>query len=391
MGLLIIATHPVQYHAPVFRYLHNTLNLDLTVIYGSNRGAVSYLDKEFGVKLSWDIDLLSGYRHYFLKNEHKDIEIKKGVVCEGGLERLMDLINPSAVLILGYSANIYQRAWLHAKKRKWPVFFRMETYDEPHHKLFHRGWVRDSVLRMIYKKTQAFCYIGDASKRHYQRLGVRDENLFFSPYAVENATFRRDEISRDELRKSQRRKLGIESFSRVILYSGKLIPKKNAEIILHALSFMSQEELGKIAVLYLGDGPRKADLQRIARRTPSLKVIFCGFQNQTQLSSFYHAADMLVLPSRYKETWGLVVNEALAHGLPCVVSNRVGCASDLIEKGVTGETFEAGDAGALTKAIKRVCAYAGEAETQKKCKEKVAPYSIASASFGVFQAYQKIL
>ena len=95
-------------------------------------------------------------------------------------------------------------------------------------------------------------------------------------------------------------------------------------------------------MLFLGSGGLQDGLQTLARKTPATTAHFLGFQNQTQLSQYYHAADMLVLPSLFSETWGLVVNDALHHGLPCIVSDAVGCAPDLIENGVTGAVFENG-------------------------------------------------
>ena len=83
----------------------------------------------------------------------------------------------------------------------------------------------------------------------------------------------------------------------------------------------------------------RGTLVELANHTPKVRAIMAGFQNQTQLSRFYHAADVFVLPSRVGETWGLVVNEALHHGLPCVVSDRVGCAPDLVIPDETGEIF----------------------------------------------------
>jgi glycosyltransferase involved in cell wall biosynthesis len=118
---------------------------------------------------------------------------------------------------------------------------------------------------------------------------------------------------------------------------------------------------------------------------------FAGFQNQTQLSPYYHAADLLVLPSRDSETWGLVVNEALHHGLPCVVSDAVGCAPDLIAAGSTGEVAVAGSINSLAAAIRRATPLTGRSEIREACRRHVTRYSVSDAAEGIARAYQRVL
>src|SRR5207249_8276448 len=105
-------------------------------------------------------------------------------------------------------------------------------------------------------------------------------------------------------------------------------------------------------------------------------------------SRFYHAADLLALPSLHSETWGLVVNEALHHGLPTVVSDAVGCAPDLIDAGETGEIFAAGSVPELTAALLRCCRLTGTRQVRLRCRAKVEGYTIAKAAEGIAAAYE---
>lgn len=82
-------------------------------------------------------------------------------------------------------------------------------------------------------------------------------------------------------------------------------------------------------MLYVGSKPLEKNLRSVTANIPDLKVHFAGFKNQLELPPYYLAADALVLPSnRQGETWGLVVNEALQAGLPCIVTDAVGCSVD---------------------------------------------------------------
>jgi glycosyltransferase involved in cell wall biosynthesis len=117
------------------------------------------------------------------------------------------------------------------------------------------------------------------------------------------------------------------------------------------------------------------------------RAVFAGFLNQTEISRAYVAADCLVLPSDYGETWGLVVNEAMVHGLPAIVSDRVGCGPDLVENGVTGRVVPFGDVGSLARALLETSAD-GEAreEMGRRARGRVASYSAARAVEGTVAA-----
>jgi glycosyltransferase involved in cell wall biosynthesis len=132
-------------------------------------------------------------------------------------------------------------------------------------------------------------------------------------------------------------------------------------------------------------------LEAAASRAPQVRVRFPGFQNQKRISPYYHASDLLVLPSRRLETWGLVVNEALHHGLPCVVSDSVGCGPDLISSGITGEVLETDSVEALAAALSRASTLAGSVNVREACRQRVAGYSIDKAAQGIAEAYESAL
>jgi glycosyltransferase involved in cell wall biosynthesis len=112
----------------------------------------------------------------------------------------------------------------------------------------------------------------------------------------------------------------------------------------------------------------------------NVRATFLGFCNQSRLPGVYAAADLLVLPSDSTETWGLVVNEAMACGTPCVVSDDCGCAPDMISPG-TGRSFRTGDVQALAAAIEAVMddPQGLEAALLAKC----AAYSTHAAAAGI--------
>ncbi len=134
----------------------------------------------------------------------------------------------------------------------------------------------------------------------------------------------------------------------------------------------------------VGDGALRPEIEAAVAQSGA-PVSLLGFFNQSQMPEAYALADALILPSQ-AETWGLVVNEAMASGLPAIVSTAVGCAPDLIESGSTGETFIAGDIAGLCDAVERILPILGVSTTQQALHERMRTYSLDTAVQGTLQA-----
>jgi glycosyltransferase involved in cell wall biosynthesis len=233
--------------------------------------------------------------------------------------------------------------------------------------------------------------IGRRSSEHYRRLGAPDWKMVESPYCVSTLPFLCEERDRERLRSESRRELGMATSDIGVVFAGKLSVRKGVHVLVEAAKSLPEILRRKIVLLFLGAGQERDALQAACEKTPAVRACFIGFRNQTELSPYYHGADLLCLPSIESETWGLVVNEALHHGLPCVVSEAVGCAADLIEPGVTGEIAANGEAASLAAAIERAARLAGDAETRARCRAKVATYTVERAAEGIAQAYWSVM
>ena len=136
--------------------------------------------------------------------------------------------------------------------------------------------------------------------------------------------------------------------------------------------------------VFVGDGELDGRLRETANQM-NAPVSLVGFKNQSELPAIYAAADVLVLPST-QESWGLVVNEAMACGTPAIVSNAVGCADDLIETGDTGYRYRVGDIDSLAAAIKAMLSTAASDGVRQALKEKMRHYSLRIAVAGILAA-----
>jgi glycosyltransferase involved in cell wall biosynthesis len=390
MSLVVIETHPIQYHAPVYRALQRDFGIPVTVVYGSDFSVAGYRDREFGASFAWDTDLVSGYAPVFLSRVTEGGARSDVEVTTRGLRQALRDAAPSAVMLVGYSPRFHQQAFLTARRAGYPIFFRGETNDEARERGALKTWARDRALRWLYQRCDKLLYVGQRSLRHFQQLGCPDDKLVFSPYCVDTAPFQIDENARDRLRGPTRATLKIGADKKVIVFSGKLSARKGPELLLRAIKQLPVETRDRIVVLFLGSGDRQESLEILAQQRPSITTHFLGFQNQTQLSRYYHAGDMLALPSLLSETWGLVVNDALHHGLPCSVSEAVGCAPDLIEPGVTGAAFATGSVEALAAAIGEVLPLTNRADTRARCREKVSDYTVEKAAAGIAAAFSTV-
>jgi len=386
--LCVIETHPIQYHAPVWRQVQQVHGIPVTAIYGSNFSVAGYRDREFGATFQWDTDLLSGYSPMFLSKVSEGGARDDQAVTTRGLAEALRRVQPRAVLSVGYSPRFHSDAFRTARRARLPVLFRGETTDHAQRRGLLKSLARDTALRWLYRRCAALLHVGRRSREHFRRLGFDTDQRHFSPYCVDTTPFRTDETARAELRGPTRRELGVADDQRVIAFCGKLSPRKGPDLLLDALRQLPARDRARCVLLLVGDGELKGELLARAAAEPAITVRPVGFQQQRELSAYYHAADLFVLPSRQGETWGLVANEALHHGVPAVVTEAVGCAPDLIEPGRTGEVCAADSAEALAAAMQSAWPLMGEAAIRAVCRERVAGYSISRAAAGIAAAYR---
>lgn len=387
MSLLTISTHPIQYHVPVFRLLQSKFGIPVTAIYGSDFSVAGYHDTEFGLEFAWDVDLLSGYTPIFLSRVADGGARSLKTLSPHGLNRILTQINPSVVLLSGYSPQFLRWGFWHAWRAGFPLLFRGETTDHALPRGPIKHWIRDRFLKWFYQKFDCLLYIGQHSFDHYKRMGFEGQKVIFSPYCVDTGAFCVKDSDRDLLREPTRQNLRIRDDQIVILFSGKLVPRKAPNLLLTAVKELPSDIREQIVVLFVGDGSMRTALEMFAGGAPAIQGRFVGFTHQHSLSRYYHAADLFVLPSIVGETWGLVTNEALHHGVPCVVSSKVGCAPDLIVPGLTGEIFESGYVNSLRCAIQRALRLIGREEVRVLCQHQVDNYSVEKAAEGIARAY----
>lgn len=341
--LAVLVSHPIQYHAPLYREIARRGDVDLTVYYCSDQGATEKVDAGFGVSFKWDVPLLEGYKYVFLKNYsfRPNPDTFFGLVNPGIISELMKG-RYDAVWVHGYSLMSNWFAFLGAWISRTPLLFRGETVLREG----RPGWVRFIkyiVLKPLFGGTAAFLTIGSRSEEFYRHYGVPKEKMFFTPYAVDNEFFMGESERFRAQKERLKKKWGIPSHARVFLFVGKLIERKRPLDVLRAFKGIAQEDA---ALMFVGDGALRGELEQFAKEHRIKNVIFAGFKNQSELPEFYGIADVFVLPSLH-EVSPLVINEAMCAGLPILVSDAVPSAVDFVKPGENGYVFQVGNVDAL--------------------------------------------
>ncbi len=359
--LAIITTHPIQYNAPLYRILSERGTISIKVFYTWGESVLKdKYDPGFGKSIQWDIPLLEGYEYQFVENisTNPGSHHFKGIQCRDLNEQINNW-QPDALLVYGWSYSAHLSC-LRYFKNKIPLFFRGDStlLDSPS---FLKSIIKNIVLKWVYSNIDYALYVGENNRQYFKQYGIKENQLIYAPHVVDNNCFV-DLTGEYNQRASQwRLDLGIKENDLVFLFAGKFESKKNPELLINVFKKLS-ETRKNCHLIIVGDGILKNKLIELSNpslnnsATQRLNIIFLPFQNQSMMPIVYRLADVFVLPSQGPgETWGLAVNEAMACGKGIIVSDKVGCAPDLIEQGVNGFVFESQDESDLLRKMGMFC------------------------------------
>src|ERR1700682_185238 len=347
----LLAGSPMYYQVPLYRRLAREPKIEFTAIFCSNGGGRPH-DAGYGSPVTWDADLLSGYKSLFLARSSRnpiggtfltlrDFDVI-GRIREGDYD---------VVWLHGYNYLTNQLAALTQIVRGKPLLFREEQT------LIHRRPLWKSAIKAVWLRTlfaRGFAiYIGSQNKKWFQSFGVPESRMFFVPYAADNDLLQADADRFGRTRSALREAFNLPAEGvPVSLFVGRLVAKKQPSLLLDAYAKVRREL--PCALMIVGSGDLELSLREKVAREQIPDVHFAGFLNRTQISRAYVAADIFVLPSREHETWGMVVNEAMNFSLPIVVTDKVGCADDLVRDGENGFVVSSEDSSDLLDRLRQL-------------------------------------
>lgn len=370
--LAIITEIIAPYRIPVFNAGALRPELDLHVIFLSENDPSLRQWRVYKEEIKFQYEVLPSWRQRLGRH---NLLINRGVFS--ALNRL----RPDAVLCGGYNYTASWQAAFWAKSNRVPLLLWSESTALD----LRRGhppveFVKARFLSMC----QAFVVPGKSSFRYLQGLGIGTKKIFTAPNAVDNALFAAlaEEARRDQSQVRTRHSLP----ARFFLYVGRMVAVKGVFELLEAYAQLDPEVRRQIGLVFVGDGPGLMKLKEAAAGIEPGTIQFAGFVHREELAEFYALSDALISPT-HSDTWGLVVNEAMACGLPVIVSNVAGCSEDLVKDGWNGFVVPALAPDQLALAMARVAADAGlRSEMGSNSRKRIAEYSASEWAEGVVSA-----
>ena len=346
--LAFVSTHPIQYKVPIYRHLASRPGLAIEVVFENGLGSTYPADLGFGGAMKWDLPLTDGYPNLIL-NELGPEKTRKGRYRISTAYRLYLFLKQhsfDAIHICGYSSLIDRLAIIYAVCLGIPILFHPEGNDSNRKRRPGFDFLRAFLLKNLYRRLYRYCSIGTKSLEHFFAHGGQAHQVIDTPYCVDNDFFRWQEASLPS-KNQLREKHGFRGSDFIFLFCAKLIDRKDPLTLIKAFIEVAKNR-PTAHLVFVGDGPLRADMMEAIPIELKEKVRLEGFKNQTEISAYYKLSDILILPSKF-EMWGLVVNEGMNFGLPAIVSEGVGCREGLIREGVSGYSFPIGDSPSLSK------------------------------------------
>ncbi|MRI02116.1 glycosyltransferase [Kriegella sp. EG-1] len=352
--IIFINSHPIQYFAPMYAFM-NTNGQKTDAWYCSDDSLKGDLDKEFGVKVKWDIPLLQGYEYRFFKNYSWKPSIFKGFfgLINLGLIRQLFREEKSVFVVHGWNYCTHFLVLMLGKLRGHTICLRNDMPLK--HETYKKGWnqpiKRFGLKYIVFPRIDYFLYVGTQNQLFYKSYNIDEKRLITSPYAVDNDRFTNEFKKLKEEKCIIKKNLNIPNSDKVIVFSGKLIDKKRPLDLLQAFKNLDVVDCW---LIFVGEGNLRVEMEEYINEHQLKQVILTGFVNQSEISEFYTIGDVFVMCSYLSENWGLSVNEAMNFDLPLILSDLTGCSDDLVIEGENGYVFETGNVADLTDKLKKV-------------------------------------
>lgn len=261
----------------------------------------------------------------------------------------LEEIDPDCVVVAGYGHAAMRDAakWAVRQGKKTILLSESQTLDRPRNPVKERlkaHWIKENISAVFASGARAAQYM--------ESLGFPMARIWRGYSTVDNAYFS-EQAGRVKLQQDKCRH-DYQLPDRYFLYVGRFSEEKNLFALLEAYQAYREACAGAPwSLVMVGSGPQVRELKEHAMRLGLEGIVWPGFKQMDELPVYYALASAFVLPSLV-EPWGLVVNEAMASGLPVIVSSRCGCVHDLVFPGLNGWVFDPHDTDGLAGLLKKV-------------------------------------
>lgn len=341
MKVVIIENVITPYEIIRFNVINRELNNNLTVLF----------QNESDLNRDWDLEKSRmKFNYKVLPDTPIRLKGKDLITLHLNFSTYSELknINPDVIVCCGWDSLATYMAYVFSMIfKKKLVLWSGSTVNE----LSWRRTVSKPLVKFIVKHSDSYIAYGTRAKEYLTALGADARKIFIGWNTVDNALFEKGSAIANKEKEILRNKLGIKT-KKVLLYVGQLIERKGIYNLLDAFSKL-KKDTDDVTLLFVGTGMERENMGKRCADENIRDVVFSGFVEYEQLPKYYAISDVFILPS-HEEVWGLVINEAMACGLPVITTDKVGASADLVKDGVNGFVVGDGDSEKLYNAMKNI-------------------------------------
>ena len=370
--LVILTEIIAPYRIPVFNALGRHKEIDLHVIFLAESDPELRDWRVYKDEIQFSYQVLPSWRQRVAG--HK-------LLLNRGLKEALREANPEVILCGGYNYPAAWQALRWAGKNRVPFQLWVESTEQDFRS---RTPAIEFLKRRFMRTCNAFVVPGRSSFQYVVNYGIREGEIFAAPNAVDTDLFAGKAESVRHEAVTHRQTLQLPS--RFFLFVGRLVREKGLFDLLDAYGKLTPELRAAVGLVLVGEGATRAELTRRSSEIKPGQVQFTGFVHREQLASYYALAEAFVFPS-HTDTWGLVVNEAMACGLPVISSEAAGCTADLVQDGWNGRVVRRGDVAQLASAMEELAQDpAIGTRMGNHSKERILRYSPEACAAGIAEA-----
>jgi glycosyltransferase involved in cell wall biosynthesis len=340
MHIVGVFPEPTSYRAPLFDIIAARADIDLLIAYAAQTVAGR----------TWEVDIrhphvfLSGFRlPGALKVLRHEYPITPGIVG------ILEHNRPDVVVVSGWSTFGAQAAIIWCRVRRVPYVLVVESHDYVPRRAWRRV-VKNLVVPRIVRSAAGVLVTGSLVRASMIARGAGDKQIQIFANTIDVADFKSRADALAAKRSELRTFLGIRNHDVAVVCVARLVEDKALDTLIRAAAAAGPP----VVAVLVGEGAEQQRLEELASHL-GVRVVFTGVVDWNRIIEIYVASDVFALVSRH-ETWGVVVNEAAACGLPLVLSDHVGAAHDLLEVGQNGLLVPPDDVSATARALRELAA-----------------------------------
>lgn len=349
--LLFLTSYPSPYRVAFFDVLGK--DADVTVLFSDQKEKQTHRAKQWFEE--------GEGRFHWVQLEKCSMELQGRALCTDVIPWLKKRYD--AIIICGYSSPTAILAMAYLRLRGIPFYMEVDGgLIRQENKA--KYWVKKTLVGMA----DRWLSTGRYTTKYLVHYGAKEEKVIHYPFSSLYEKDIRAAIVHQDEKKALRGELDIPE-KHMVLAIGQFIHRKGFDVLMQAAKSLD----GDVGIYIVG-GEATEEYRKLREELGVSSVHFLGFQKKERLARYYQAADLFVLPTR-EDIWGLVINEAMAYGLPVVTTDRCVAGLELVEDGVNGYIVPVGDANALAEKIRAVLNSDLE-QMGAASLEKIRPYTL---------------